>query len=509
MLLEHLIRNLPGARVQGRLDRPVRGIVHDSRRVHLNDLFVALPETTEPPDTGGNWIARVVDRGASAVICDRSDPIPLKATRICVPDVHEALAWAARSYYSHPSSKLQVIGICGQESATETSFILKSLLETAHYKTGLISPVQHQIGDRILSPFRSKSTSLEIHQAMAAMVREGCRLCVVEMNDDTIADKQFCGIEFDEVFQTHPWDQPGAPTSALNPQEPAPTQAPSYAEGLVWKSLSNLKERDKKKAAAIKIAAVSGSPSTRTWNPVVQLAHGTRMTTLLQAGQVTLDQNGARFVVKLPERYGVCRLSSPHPHSIYNALAAAGIALSLGIPSEAIAAGMKTIPSVPGLLEPIQAGQAFAVFVDKASTTSRLLEVMKALRRITTGSRALHVLIGGVGEERRHERLALGHVAGCLADTTIITQNNPRRESPMAIATEMAAGHFSGGSDPCEIILDRTQAIQRVLSLAKPGDTVLISGKGHETFQELEHTVLPFDDRVEARRILDAMGFRA
>jgi UDP-N-acetylmuramoyl-L-alanyl-D-glutamate--2,6-diaminopimelate ligase len=507
MLLEHLIRNLPSANVEGRLDRPIRGIAHDSRRVNTNDVFVALPETTEEPEARDNWIARVVDRGASAVICDRHDPIPRKATRICVPDVHEALAWAARSYYSHPSSKLQVIGICGQESATETSFYLKSLLEAADYKTGLISSIQQQIGDRIISPFGARSTSLEMHQAMAAMVREECQICVVEINEETLASKQLCGIEFDTVFQTNPWDQPCAEAHALDPLEVPQNWNPSYDEGISWKSISNHKEWDKKKAAAINIEAVSGSPSTRTWNPVVQLAHGTRMTTLLQAGQVTLDQTGSRFTVKLPERYGVCRLSSPHPHSIYNALAAAGVALRLGLPSEAIATGMKNTPTVPGLLEPIQMGQPFSVFVDKAATTSRLLDVMKALRRITTGSHEIHAVIGCAGEEGNHERLALGHVAGCIADTTIITQNNPRGESPMAIAAELAAGHFNGGTATCEIILDRAQAIERVLTIAKPGDTVLISGKGHETVQELENTVIPFDDRAEARRILESMGY--
>jgi UDP-N-acetylmuramyl-tripeptide synthetase len=209
--------------------------------------------------------------------------------------------------------------------------------------------------------------------------------------------------------------------------------------------------------------------------------------------------------VETPERKFAVRLPLIGRHNIYNALAALGAGLVLQVDVVKMQAALNALPPVPGRLESVTAGQPFGVFVDYAHTDDALRNVLATLREITQG-RVL-VLFGCGGNRDVGKRAKMGQAAAQLADLTVITTDNPRKEEPARIAAQIEEGYRAVRPDGYTVELDRGLAIQQILAKAAPSDSVLIAGKGHETYQEFEDTVVPFDDRVHAREALETLGF--
>src|SRR5688572_7356038 len=200
MQLKQLIKELPVLRVEGSLDRDIAGIVYDSRRVTPGMVFVAIPGVHAD---GHDFINTAIDRGAAAIICERNGFSSPRATKIKVPDVREALARAAASFYQHPSTKLQVIGVTGTNGKTTVAFMVKALLETAGVKTGLLGTVRYEIGDRVIPAQRTTPEALEVQQMMAQMVQTGCKACVMEVSSHALEQKRVAGIDFDVAIFTN------------------------------------------------------------------------------------------------------------------------------------------------------------------------------------------------------------------------------------------------------------------------------------------------------------------
>src|SRR5438093_11606201 len=190
MLLKQLVQTIPSATVEGPLDREIAGITYDSRRVTPGMLFVAIPGQHVD---GHEFIGDAVERGASAVICRRLPQAPVRITQIQVADVREALAYVARSYYGHPSARLKVIGVTGTNGKTTVAFMVKSILEAAGTKTGLLSTVRYEIGDRVIPAQRTTPESLEVQQMMAQMLRADCQACVMEVSSHALEQKRGYG----------------------------------------------------------------------------------------------------------------------------------------------------------------------------------------------------------------------------------------------------------------------------------------------------------------------------
>src|SRR5688572_17790082 len=200
MELRQLVKELGAASVEGALDREVSGIAYDSRRVTPGMVFVAVPgQRTD----GHEYINIALERGATAIICERNGILPQRATKIKVADVREALARVSASYYDHPSSKLKVIGVTGTNGKTTVSFMVKSILEAAGIKTGLMGTVRYEIGDRVIPAQRTTPESLEVQQMMAQMVRAGCQACVMEVSSHALEQKRVAGIDFDVAIFTN------------------------------------------------------------------------------------------------------------------------------------------------------------------------------------------------------------------------------------------------------------------------------------------------------------------
>ncbi|MBN2507781.1 MAG: UDP-N-acetylmuramoyl-L-alanyl-D-glutamate--2,6-diaminopimelate ligase [Verrucomicrobia bacterium] len=489
MLLKDLVRELPGAAVEGSLEREIAGIAYDSRRVMPGMVFVALPGRRVD---GHEFIGPAVDRGAAAVICERNGILRSRATRIRVPDTREALARAAISFYHHPADRLKLIGVTGTNGKTVVAFMVKHLLETAGVRTGLIGTVHYEVGDRLIPAQRTTPESLELQHYMAQMLSAGCRACVLEVSSHALDQKRVFGIEFDVAIFTNlthdhidyhgSIDRYFAAKQVLF-QPPVP--------------------RTKQAAAVINIDDHYGARLADATHAEIKLTYGLHRTAHVRASNIRLDRQGSRFAVHSPRGRFPCRLPLIGRHNVYNALATVGAGFALNARDALIQSALNTLPPVPGRLEPVPGPRPFSVFVDYAHTDDALRNVLTALREVTP--HRILLLFGCGGNRDAAKRARMGKVAAELADLTLITSDNPRQEDPAAIAAQIESGFRTVRPGGCGIELDRQRAIARLLGQARPGDSVLLAGKGHETYQEFDNTIVPFDDRVVAQEALESI----
>jgi UDP-N-acetylmuramoyl-L-alanyl-D-glutamate--2,6-diaminopimelate ligase len=487
MQLKELVKKIAVLRVEGSLDREVAGIVYDSRRVTPGMVFVAIPGAHVD---GHDFINSAIDRGAAAIICERNGFSSPRATKIRVPDVREALAHAAASYYENPSTKLQVIGVTGTNGKTTVAFMVKELLETAGIKTGLLGTVRYEIGDRVIPAQRTTPEALEVQQMMAQMVVSGCKACVMEVSSHALEQKRVAGIDFDvaiftNLTQDH-LDYHGTMDNYFAAKQ---------------KLFTKTANGSKRGAVVINIDDASGIKLAGETDAEVKLTYGIRGAANIRALNIQLRAETSNFTVETPKKSFACKLPLIGRHNVYNALAATGAAFALDIEPGKIQSALNRMTPVPGRLESVSAGQPFAVFVDYAHTDDALQNVLTTLREITPGR--LLLLFGCGGNRDAGKRSKMGRVAAELADYSIITSDNPRNEPPEKIAAQVEEGFCGVKKKDYAVELDRKRAIAEVIAMARPGDTVLLAGKGHETYQEFEDTVVPFDDRVYAREALE------
>jgi UDP-N-acetylmuramoyl-L-alanyl-D-glutamate--2,6-diaminopimelate ligase len=492
MQLKQLIKEFPVLGVEGPLDREVTGIVYDSRRVTPGMVFVAIPGVHVD---GHDFINTAIDRGASAIICERNGFSSPRATKIKVADVREALARAAASYYQHPSTKLQVIGVTGTNGKTTVAFMVKEVLEAAGIKTGLLGTVHYEIGDRVIPAARTTPEAVEVQQMMAQMLTSGCKACVMEVSSHALEQKRVAGVEFDvaiftNLTQDH-LDYHGTMENYL-----------AAKQKLFTKTVNG----SKRGAVVINIDDASGGRLAQHSDVAVKLTYGIRGAASVRATKVQLGPDASQFTIETREKSFTCKLPLIGRHNIYNALAATGASLALDIDTAKIQSALNKMHPVPGRLESVSRGQPFAVFVDYAHTDDALHNVLTTLREITKGR--LLLLFGCGGNRDTGKRLKMGRVAAEEADFTFITSDNPRNEPPEKITAQIEEGFCSVKTRDYAIELDRKRAITEIISSAKAGDTVLLAGKGHETYQEFEGTVVPFDDRGYARETLENLGFK-
>ncbi|PYJ00932.1 MAG: UDP-N-acetylmuramoyl-L-alanyl-D-glutamate--2,6-diaminopimelate ligase [Verrucomicrobia bacterium] len=487
MQLRQLVQVLPSATVEGPLDQAVTGIAYDSRRVTPGMVFVAIAGRHVD---GHEFIGAAVERGASAVICERRPLVPGRVTKIKVADVREALACAARSFYQHPSATLKVIGVTGTNGKTTVAFMDKSILEAAGIKSGLLGTVRYEIGDRVIPAQRTTPESLEVQQMMSQMLKADCQACVMEVSSHALDQKRVHGVEFDVGIFTNltrdHLDYHGTMENYFAAKK---------------KLFTALQQEAKRTAVVVNIDDPFGVRLAGSTPVEGQLTYGLLNSARLHATKIELNADGSRFVVEAPDRRFAVRLPLIGRHNIYNALAAVGAGIALQVDVVKIQAALNALPPVPGRLETLPLGQPFGVFVDYAHTDDALKNVLLTLREITRG-RVL-VAFGCGGNRDSGKRTKMGRVAAELADFTLITSDNPRTEDPDKIARQIEQGYRTVRTAAYAVELDRGRAIQQIIGKAQPGDSVLLAGKGHETYQEFEDTVVPFD----AQETLETLGF--
>ncbi|HEY1173203.1 MAG TPA: UDP-N-acetylmuramoyl-L-alanyl-D-glutamate--2,6-diaminopimelate ligase [Verrucomicrobiae bacterium] len=493
MQLKELINDLQPMRVEGNLQREVLGITYDSRRVTPGMVFVAVRGQNVD---GHDYIASAIDRGAAAIVCEQNGFSSLRAAKVKVTDTREALARMAAAYYQHPSRKMKMVGVTGTNGKTTVSFLVKKILEVAGQMTGLIGTVRYEVGDRMIPAHRTTPEALETQQMLSQMLRSGCSACVMEVSSHALDQNRVQGVDFDVCIFTN----------LTQDHLDYHTDMEAYYQAKK-KLFSPMFSGDKKSTAVINIDDAFGERLGRESELEINLSYGMKENAKLRAVNVKLGAAETNFTVLTDTQTFDIKLPLIGRHNVYNALAAIGAALALEVKVKDIQHALASIPPVPGRLEAVNMGQPFGVFVDYAHTDDALRNVLSTMRELTKGR--LLLAFGCGGSRDTGKRAKMGKVAAELADFTFITTDNPRKEKPEAIAAMVEEGFRSVRADGYQVELDRSRAIDEIIRMAQPGDLVLIAGKGHETYQEFEDTVVPFDDRVYAQETLEAMGYSA
>jgi UDP-N-acetylmuramoyl-L-alanyl-D-glutamate--2,6-diaminopimelate ligase len=480
MLFSELLRSLPGEAPGAVADRDVTGLADDSRRVRPGDCFVAVPGERED---GARYIPEAVARGAVAVVAARiPDPAP-GVPCVRVRDVRAAAARLAGAFFGHPSERMDVAGITGTKGKTTTAFFLRSILEAAGRPCGLIGTVRYVVGTRTLPAPNTTPGPVVLQGLLAEMAASGSRAAAVEVSSHALVQRRVEGVRFrvgifTNLAQDH-LDYHGT------------LEAYRDAKGLLFASLEP-------GATAVLHVDDPASAHYRSLTRVPVVGFGLGPGADVGAEIHAVDFRGTRLTLRAgAERVPVAtRLLGRH--NVCNLLAAAAAARAMGVDLDAIRRGVEALDAVPGRLEPVDAGQDFAVMVDYAHTEASLRNVLECLRPL---ARARLVCVFGCGGDRDHgKRPAMGRVAEALADAVILTSDNPRSEDPEAILAEIRAGMREPGR--ARVMVDRRAAIREAVDGASAGDIVLIAGKGHETVQVFRDVTLPFDDRLEAREAL-------
>lgn len=491
MQLKQLIAKTKTLAVEGSIDSEVTGICYDSRRVTPGMLFVAIPgQRTD----GHQFIQNAIERGALAIVYEQNGFLPHRAAKIKVEDARQALAQLSAAFYRRPSQRLKMIGVTGTNGKTTVAFMIKHILESAGHKTGLLGTIRYEIGERMIPAQRTTPEALEIQQMLAQMVRANCEACVMEVSSHALEQKRVWGIEYDVVIFTNltqdHLDYHGSMEAYYEAKKKLFTQ---------WFP------QDKSKTAVINIDDAFGQRLATEADVRVKVDYSLGGEAQIRAGQIQLAGEGTRMQVQVAGASFPCQLPLIGRHNVYNALAAVGAAHALRVSAPDIQSALAGMPAVPGRLERIRGRQPFNVVVDYAHTDDALRNVLTTLREITRGRLLLAFGCGGNRDAGKRPRM--GEAAARLADYSLITSDNPRKESAAAIAAAIEAGYRSVRGEACRIELDRRRAIDEIIRMAQPGDTVLIAGKGHETYQEFEDTIVPFDDRIYALETLENLGY--
>ncbi|MDB6053394.1 MAG: UDP-N-acetylmuramoylalanyl-D-glutamate--2,6-diaminopimelate ligase [Verrucomicrobiales bacterium] len=491
MQLRNLLQTIPTLKIEGSLEREVVGITYDSRRVTPGMVFVAIPGLNTD---GHEYINTAIDRGAAAVICQTNGFISNRATKVKVTDSRAALARAAAEFYQNPSRKLMMIGVTGTNGKTTVAFMVKAMLEEAGIKAGLISTIHYELGERVIPSHRTTPEALDIQHMLAQMIRTGCTACVMEVSSHALEQKRVEGIEFDvclftNLSQDH-LDYHGTMDEYFQAKK---------------KLFEAIKVGKSGPSCVINIDDGFGEQLAASTMPEIQLSYGITKPARLRATHLKLAREHTEFVAEYNNQNLPFSLNLIGRHNVYNALAAIGAGIALDIDPKKIQKALKELESVPGRLQRISQGQPFEVFVDYAHTEEALRNTLGTLREFQP--RRLLLIFGCGGSRDTGKRKAMGEAAAEMADFSWITNDNPRREDPVKIAANIREGFEAKGKETFEVELDRRSAIEIAIREAKPGDIVLIAGKGHETYQEFEDTVIPFDDRVFAREALEYVGY--
>src|SRR6266481_6040598 len=486
MQLKTLIAAIPIRHVIGTLDRTVESIVYDSRRVQRNGLFVALRGETSD---GHEFIGQAVDKGASVIVTER-DEQHSRVTCLLVENTRNVLADLSANFYGHPARKLTLAAVTGTNGKTTTTFLIKHICEKAGLRCGLIGTVRYEIGERVLPAIRTTPESLDLQELLAQIVNAGCRAAAMEVSSHALAQDRARGLEWDvavftNLTQDH-LDFHGTMESYFD------SKAKLFAQ-------LGSQQKKPKPVAIVNVDDRYGEQLLdRIGKRVAVVTYGMSVRADFRASNYRVEFSGTSYQLDAHRKSYLVRVPLIGRFNVANSVAALAAANALGISLREAVLSLGESPQVPGRLELVPAKRQFQVFVDYAHTPDALGNVLKTLRELEP--HRLIAVFGCGGNRDRQKRPLTAEMADRLADYSIITSDNPRKENPSAIIAETEKGFRS---NHYEKIVDRTEAINRAVALAGPRDIVLVAGKGHENYQEFADYTIPFDDIQVARRAIE------
>jgi UDP-N-acetylmuramoyl-L-alanyl-D-glutamate--2,6-diaminopimelate ligase len=470
-----LRRLLPEGSFVGCDDIRVSSVCVDSRTIESGEIFAAI---RGPKVDGHQFIAEAVARGAGSLLTEIPQP-DIKTPQCVVSDTRVAYAQICHALEGTPSTKLTTIGITGTNGKSTTAFLVKSLVEAAGNKAGLIGTIEQFDGTTSIPAALTTPGPEVIAKLIRRMVNAGCTHVVMEASSHALDQRRVAGIAFDiAVFTNLTQDHLDYHGTIENYRA---------AKALLFRDLGP-------SACAVLNADDPASKEFRRVCTAQRFGYAVGgVSDLTAVGlQSSLDEN--RFWIE--SRSGRCEMVSRlvGRHNVYNCLAAAAVGRRLGYSWDVIRAGIEAVRGVPGRLEPVQCGQPFHVFVDYAHTPDAINSVLSALKSVTQGR--ILCVFGAGGDRDRSKRPIMAQAAEAIADMIVVTSDNPRTENPQRIIGEIVAGFRR--THALAIEPDRRKAIEFALASAQAGDCVLIAGKGHESYQIIGTERLPFDDRQVA-----------
>ena len=465
-------------------DCEISGIAYHSGAVRPGDLFAAIRGFVHD---GHQYAAESVRRGAAAVLVDH--PLPdLPATQVVVPDTREALAVVASAFYGDPSHRLWVCGVTGTKGKTTTTYLINAVLRAAGHRAAVIGTTGVLAEGASVEFHSTTSTTPEapdLQRLLRDLHQEGVGHIVMEVTSHAlelsrVASCRFRAAVFTNLTQDH---------LDLHGDLARYRDTKSRLFGMVDPAGVSIVNADDPSSAAM---------AHRSRARV--MTYGIDGPAEIRATDVRLASNGTQCTVAWPAGSRRLSLRLPGLFNVSNALAAFAAGLAAGADPAAIARGLESVAGVPGRCEAVDEGQPFTVLVDYAHSPDSLEKILGLAAQISSGRRI--VVFGCGGDRDRTKRPIMGRIGTQLADHAVFTSDNPRTEDPAGIIREIESG--VAGAKNFESIPDRRRAIERGIALARPGDVVVIAGKGHETYQILGDRTVPFDDRLVAREVLRA-----
>ncbi len=477
---------LPEAEFIGGDDiRPLR-CTSDSRRVRPGDLFAALPGDRYD---GHQFIAEAVQRGATAVLCERPPTTTTTTNTWCptwcpglgvpcavVPHVHHAYGRVCQALAGNPSFKLKLIGITGTNGKTTTSCLIASVLLTAGYRVGIAGTLGYFDGQEIEPATHTTPPAETLAPLLARMASNQCTHAAMEVSSHALAQSRIAGVRLDVACVTNVSRDHLDYHPSLQDYRLAKSKLFDY---LAPEGFAVVNADDAIAAGYLRqfhgpaLTIGIRQPAEITAVPVEQFP--SEQTFLLTAGSETVPVR-TRMIGR---------------HHIYNCLTAAAVGLTYGLELTTVVRGLEAVDYVPGRLQRIECGQPFSVFIDFAHTPDALGGTLQALRDVTSGR--LICVFGAGGDRDRLKRPLMGREAEKRADCNVLTSDNPRHEDPREIVAEILEGFEQPAA--ARVIIDRTEAIHWALAQAQPGDCLLIAGKGHEDYQIVGDERIELDDR--------------
>jgi UDP-N-acetylmuramoyl-L-alanyl-D-glutamate--2,6-diaminopimelate ligase len=470
----------------------VSGIAYDSRQVKPGAIFVALRGVNAD---GTRFAPQAIANGAVAVVAETARPSGLTVDWIQVPSARAALAELSAAFYRNPSEELVLVGITGTNGKTTTSYVLSSIFEAAGMKCGRIGTIGYRVGARELDASRTTPEAPELQQMLRGMLAEGCGACVMEVSSHALAlrradNLRFAAAVFTNLTRDH-LDFHGDMEAYFSAKRRLFEILPEGAVGVI-----NVDDR-----RGTDMVSATRRPVTYAIDGAADVRPGPLMFTL----------EGLAFEVRTPRGTLHVRSSLVGRPNAYNILAAAAAAMALDLPFSAIESGIQGLENVPGRFQVVSdSADDVRVIVDYAHTDDALKNLLETARPLA-GGRVVTVF-GCGGDRDRTKRPLMGAVAARLSDLVIVTSDNPRSEDPERIIEEIRRGIVMPADriapkgqqrgTPSLAIVDRREAIEKAIKDAKPGDLVLIAGKGHEKYQVIGDKTLPFDDVDVARAAL-------
>jgi UDP-N-acetylmuramoyl-L-alanyl-D-glutamate--2,6-diaminopimelate ligase len=464
----------------------VSGVAYDSRSVAAGNVFVALRGLHAD---GTAFARQAIERGAVAVVSEQAPPDDVHVAWAIVSDARLALAVLATAFHRDPSGDMQVIGITGTNGKTTTAYLVASIFEAAGIRCGILGTVAYRIGDQTRDATRTTPEAPDVQALLREMVDRGCGACAMEVSSHALSLRRVDGMRFAAGVFTNLTrdhldfhaDMDDYFRAKRRLFEMLPRDAPS---------LLNL---DDPRGAALTDAG--GRPVTYA---IAKPAD-------VMPGPLSFSFEGLAFDIRTPR--GTIRAQSKlvgRPN-VYNILAAVATATALDLPFDAIERGLQALEGVPGRFQVVSgARDELTIVVDYAHTDDALRNLLETARPLAHGR--LITVFGCGGDRDRTKRPLMGAVAGRLSDLIVVTSDNPRSEDPERIIDEVRRGITPDTrKDSAQRVLtiaDRRAAISKAVELAKPGDVVLIAGKGHEKYQVIGDRTVPFDDVAVAREAL-------